>query len=141
MIGLTVLLICCTSTDRKLAMNDLINSTWQLDEKSHQAIVHQCVETDFTDTPATFILKRCGEDMLLQFNGQHHIWNSPANKRYFYASQVLRSSTSGRLCGFQTEISIYFRLIGNDQSKIKGTWRTTHCDICPKVDFIAYRID
>lgn len=139
--GLAVLLCACARPGEEKENNDNVHSTWQLDEKSHHAIVNQCVETDFTDLPATFTLERKGEDLILQFNGQKHIWLAPANKRYFYATQVLKSSVPGRFCNYQTEISIYFRLTGSNQSKIMGVWRATSCDYCPIVEFIAYKIN
>ncbi len=116
-------------------------SIWQLNEKTHLAITYHCVEIEFTDTPATFTLKKKGKDLLMQFDGQHQVWMAPAGKRYFYARQVLKSSTSGRFCGFDTEISIYFRLTGREPNKIKGIWQATTCDYCPKVEFIAHRIN
>ncbi|MDO9634530.1 MAG: hypothetical protein Q7J05_05715 [Paludibacter sp.] len=139
--GLTVLLSTCVRPEGKKGNDVPSYSTWQLDEKSHQAIVNHCVEIDFTDSPAKFIMERNGDDLLLHFIGQHQVWMASANKRYFYATQVLKSSVSGRFCDYQTAISIYFRLTGCDQSKIKGIWRATSCDYCPKVEFIAYRIN
>lgn len=139
--GLAVLLSACVSPEGEKENDVHLHSTWQLDEKSHQAIVNHCVEAKFADTPAIFTLKREGEVLILQFNGQHHIWMAPANKNYFYSSQLLKSSLSGRFCNFQTEISIYFNLKGSDQSKIEGTWRAATCDYCPKVYFNAYRIN
>lgn len=138
--GLAVLFSACVRPGGEKENIECSLSTWQLDEKSHKAIVNHCVETNFTDTPATFVLERNGEDLLLQFNGQNHVWTASANKRYFYATQVLKSSVSGRICDYQTEISIYFRLTGRDQSKIKGIWRATSCDYCPIVEFIATKL-
>lgn len=139
--GLAILLSTCVNPEKKKENVAHIYSTWQLDEKTHKAILYHCVETEFTDTPAIFILQRKGEDLLLQFNGQYHIWMAPANKKYFYACQVLKSSASGRFCGFQTEISIHFSLAGIEQNKLRGIWRASSCDYCPKVEFIAYRIN
>ncbi|MFA6402766.1 MAG: hypothetical protein WCX31_14275 [Salinivirgaceae bacterium] len=141
LVGLTMLFCACVSPGGEKGNDNHLRSTWQLDEKTHQAIVHHCVETNFTDTPATFILTRKGEDILLQFNGQHHVWMAQADKSFFYARQVLKSSKSGRFCDFQMEISISFRLTGNNQSKIKGIWRAPTCDYCPQVEFIAYKIN
>jgi hypothetical protein len=141
LLGLALLLNACVNSGGEKRNEVHLHSSWQLDDKTHQAILNHCVETNFTDMPAKFTLKRKGEDLLLQFNGHHYIWMAPADKKYFYACQVLKSSTSGRFCGFQTEISIYFRLPGQDQNKIKGTWLATECDYCPKVEFIAYMID
>ncbi|WP_423127845.1 hypothetical protein [Gaoshiqia sp. Z1-71] len=141
MAGLAMWLGACISPGAEKENDVYILSTWQLDEKTHHSIVHHCVETEFADIPAVFVLKKKGDDLLLQFNGQHHIWVAPANKKYFYACQVLKSSASGRFCGFQTEISIYFSLAGRDQNKIKGLWRATTCDYCPRVEFIAHRIN
>jgi len=139
--GLTVLLCACFRTGGNLGNDDQLQSTWQLDTASHHAIVNHCVETEFSDTPAIFTLKHTGDDMILQFNGQRSVWTAPADKNYFYSSQLLKSSESGRFCNFQTEISIYFKLPDNDQSKIKGTWRASSCYYCPKVYFSAYRIN
>jgi hypothetical protein len=116
-------------------------STWQLDQKSHQAILHHCVEVEFTETPAKFILEKKGENLFLNFNGLQYVWVAPANKRYFYSRQVLKSSTAGRFCGFQTEISIYFRLDKRDSNVIKGVWRATTCEYCPPINFVAYRVN
>jgi hypothetical protein len=137
---MAVLLSACLRPGGELENDEHLHSTWQLDEKSHQAIVHHCVETEFSDTPAIFTLKHIGDDLILQFNGQRSAWTAPADKNYFYSSQLLKSSESGRFCNFQTEISIYFKLPDNDQSKIKGTWRASSCYYCPKVYFSADRI-
>ncbi|MDP3463156.1 MAG: hypothetical protein Q8S18_10230 [Bacteroidales bacterium] len=139
--GLAMLLSACARPGGEKENENQLHSTWQLDEKSHQAIVNHCVETSFADVPATFTLERKGEDLILQFNGQHHVWIAPADKKYFYSSQLLKSSVAGRFCNFQTEISIYFNLKSSDQSKIEGTWRATTCDYCPKVYFYAHRIN
>jgi hypothetical protein len=139
--GLAVLLCACLSPKGEKASGDHLIGTWQLDEKTHLAITHHCVETEFTGNPATFTLKRKGDALWLQFIGQDHIWIAPANRKSFNACQMLKSSASGRFCGFQTEICIYFRLTGPDQSQIKGLWRTPTCDYCPQVDFVAHKID
>jgi len=138
---LVVVLSACARPGREKVKEVQLHSIWQLDEKSHQAITHHCVETEFADTPAIFTLKRKGEDLILQFNGQRHVWIAPANKSHFYSRQLLKSSVAGRFCSFQTEISIYFSLPGKDQSKIKGTWRAITCDYCPNVYFDAHRIN
>lgn len=141
MIGLALLISACINPDKQKENDTEIYSTWQLDEKTHKAILHHCVETEFTDNPAIFILQRKGEDLLLQFNGQNYVWMAPAGKKYFYGCQVLKSSTLGRFCGFQIEISIYFRLLGENQNRIEGIWQSATCEYCPKVEFIAYKID
>lgn len=136
-VGLALMLTNCI----RLVNNIPLDSTWQLDEKTHQEIVHHCVDIEFLETPATFTLKRIDDALILQFNGQCHIWKASANKSYFFARQVLKSSAAGRFCGFQTEISIHFRLAGRNPEKIKGTWQATTCDYCPKVEFIAYKMN
>lgn len=139
--GLTVLLSSCFRTGGNLGNDDQLQSTWQLDTASHHAIVNHCVENEFTDNPAIFTIKRKGEELILQFKGQHNVWVAPANKKYFYATQVIKSSVSGRFCNFQTEISIYFRFTGSDQNKITGTWRATSCNYCPTVYFNANKLN
>ncbi|MDP2236523.1 MAG: hypothetical protein Q8J88_08835 [Bacteroidales bacterium] len=141
MASLVVLLGACASPKGEKENDANLYSTWQLDEKSHQAIVNHCVETEFADSPAIFILQRKENELILQFKGQPHVWIAPADKRYFNSSQLLKSSVAGRLCNYQTEISINFRLTGSDQKRIQGTWRAPRCPYCTKVYFNANRIN
>lgn len=131
----------CTRSRNDMEMHIPKFSIWQLDVKTHQNIIHQCVVTDFKSNPATFTLKRLGDDLLLQFNGMHYVWVSSAGKKHFYAKQLMKSSNSGRFCGNHIEVSIYFIVTGSDQNQIKGIWRTVNCDFCPKIEFIAHKIE
>lgn len=141
MAGLSMLLFACVMPGSEKGKDNYLYSIWQLDEKSHHAIVNQCVETSFTDTPAIFTLEKKDKDILLRFNGLSHVWTAPADKTHFYASQMLKSSLSGKFCGFQTEISIHFKLTDRNQNIIMGTWRGATCEYCPKVAFVAYKIN
>jgi hypothetical protein len=140
-VALSILLNACVSSFKEKGIDVSTQSIWQLDEKSHLAILHHCVDVEFTETPAKFILEKKGENLLLNFNGLQYIWVAPVNNRHFYSRQVMKTSSAGRFCGFQTEISIYFSLDRSDPNLIKGVWRATTCEYCPQINFVAYRIN
>ena len=138
--GMVLLLSACINYIGESDSKNQYFGIWQLDSASSEAIAHHCVVTEFADHPATFTLSGKGKDIVLQFNGLDNSWVAPANKEYFHATQILKSSVTGRLCNFETEITIHLRFSGNGQSGLSGTWRASSCRYCPVVYFNAGKL-
>lgn len=115
--------------------------TWTLDEETVDWLPRSCIDHAFDENsePGFDILSQ-NDLLIVQFrNGYKTTWIGDIKNRRFTASQILRTSTSGRFCGSETRVRIQLKFTESESDSLTGIWQTPQCSVCPDRHFGAVR--
>lgn len=139
-----LVLIGCKPDHRSIEANSTaLVGFWKLDDITVDWLDRACVVLDFAENDdATFeIVKLNDEELVLKFNNEAHTsWRSKIHRRAFDATQILPTTSVGKVCGYNTAVRVVLRYDIENPDQIEGTWQTPLCSFCPDRVFDAVRV-
>lgn len=114
---------------------------WQLDVDTREWVPLACVVLNIDDVDnASIEVIEEGSDVVVRLLG------TPATsfvgsfrEHMFSGRQILATTETGRFCGRETPVRLTLQLERGDPDRLRGTWQTPDCDICPDRRFEAVR--